>query len=82
MIANRPKAVFFRRPSKFENGRPKDGWTVGWLRPCVFDSRTEGCEGKMLAYFWSGAREGGGGSYRCVCPKGYIFDSRTKGRGG
>ena len=34
MIANRPKAVFFIRPSKFENGRPKDGWTVGWLRPC------------------------------------------------
>jgi hypothetical protein len=33
MIANRPKAVFFIRPSKFENGRPKDGWTVGWLRP-------------------------------------------------
>jgi hypothetical protein len=33
MIANRPKAVFFRRPSKFEDGRPKDGWTVGWLRP-------------------------------------------------
>ena len=33
MIANRPKAVFFIRPSKFENGRRKDGWTVGWLRP-------------------------------------------------
>jgi hypothetical protein len=33
MFVYRPKAVFFRRPSKFENGRPKDGWTVGWLRP-------------------------------------------------
>ena len=38
----------------------------------VFDSRTKGCEGKMLACFWSSAREGGG-SYRCVCPKGYVF---------
>jgi hypothetical protein len=36
----RPKAVFFRRPSKFENGHPKDGWTVGWLRPCFKGYKT------------------------------------------
>jgi hypothetical protein len=41
MIANRPKAVFFIRPSKFENSRPKDGWTVGWLRPCLSPCQTK-----------------------------------------
>jgi hypothetical protein len=49
MIANRPKAVFFRRPSKFENGRPKDGWTVGWLRPWYQGLK---CMGDGMIYGW------------------------------